>query len=376
MEASGLTQPSVLLVDDVEANLVALEAHLDSLDCEVVRAGSGNDALRQLLKREFAVMLLDVQMPGMDGFEVARLARGDPATSEVPIIFVTAMPETEGTVVRGYGSGVVDLLFKPINPDVLRSKVRVFLELHQGRRRLALEIAAHQKTMAELEAFNYSVWHDLRAPLRPIEGFSRELLETHGAALDASARESLRRIQAAAGRMSQLIDDLLQLSRIRRAKPRRQPVDLGQLAQTAFAQLRAAQPERDAALTVEPASALHTEGDPGLLLIALENLIGNAWKFTGKKPQALIELGVTETARGPAYFVRDNGAGFDPAYASKLFAPFRRLHTASEFPGTGIGLAIVERVIAHHGGQVWAESKPDEGATIFFTLDRPLTPAR
>jgi CheY-like chemotaxis protein len=174
-----MSLPNVLLVDDIEANLIALEAQLGSLSCNLVRASNGNDALRELLKREFAVMLLDVQMPEMDGYEVATYARENPATSQVPIIFVTAMLETEEKVLSGYGSGAVDFLFKPVNPYILRSKVQIFLDLYTGRRKVERAVEAHEKTLKDLEAFNYSVSHDLRAPLRPLDGFSQALLEDY-----------------------------------------------------------------------------------------------------------------------------------------------------------------------------------------------------
>ncbi|MFO0746696.1 MAG: response regulator, partial [Myxococcota bacterium] len=206
-----LPRPAVLIVDDVEANLVALEAQLARLDCELVRASSGNQALALLLKRDFAVVLLDVQMPEIDGFEVARYARANAATHDVPIVFVTAMHETEASMLRGYGAGAIDVLFKPVNPEVLRSKVQVFLELYISRRRLADEIDAHKETMRELEAFNYSVSHDLRAPLRAIDGFSAAVLEDCAAQLGPTAQDHLRRVRAAAAKMSSLIEDLLGL---------------------------------------------------------------------------------------------------------------------------------------------------------------------
>src|SRR5258708_38818781 len=194
---------AVLIVDDIEANLVALEAQLVRLGCEVVRAASGNEALRQLLRRGFAVVLLDVQMPTMDGYEVASSARANPATRDIPIIFVTAMNETDENRLRGYGAGAVDFLFKPFNPEILRSKVKVFLELYQGKKRLADEIEAHKRTLADLEAFNYSVSHDLRAPLRPLSGFSQALLEDYSGKLDAQAEDYLKRIRAAAEKMQE-----------------------------------------------------------------------------------------------------------------------------------------------------------------------------
>src|SRR4029079_1569392 len=177
-----MTRPNVLLVDDVEANLIALEAQLSSLSCNLVRASSGNDGLRELLKREFAVMLLDVQMPDMDGYEMAAFARENPATREVPILFVTAMLETEESALRGYGSGAFDFLFKPVNPHVLRSKVQVFLDLFLGRQSLNNEIAAHRQTLVELEQlskfksqFLANMSHELRTPLNAIIGFSEML---------------------------------------------------------------------------------------------------------------------------------------------------------------------------------------------------------
>lgn len=360
------SRPSILIVDDVDANLVALEAQLGGLDCDIVRASNGNDALRHLLKREFAVMLLDVQMPEMDGYEVARLARENSATRDVPIIFVTAMHETERTVLRGYGSGAVDFLFKPINPDILLSKVRIFLELNQSRRELAASVEAHKRTLDELEAFNYSVSHDLRAPLRPLDGFSQALLEDCADQLDDRAKDYLKRIRAAAQRMGQLIDDLLQLSRISRADAKRQAVDLSEMATAILAEARGGDPARQVETVIQP--GVTVEADPRLLRIALENLLRNAWKFTGKRADARIELGVRND-KEKTYFIRDNGAGFDPAFAARLFQPFQRLHTTSEFEGTGIGLAIVTRIITRHNGRLWAESAVGQGATFFFTLN-------
>jgi two-component system, sensor histidine kinase and response regulator len=358
-------QPKVLLVDDVEANLVALEGILGRLPCQLVRASSGNEALRLLLKQEFAVMLLDVQMPEMDGYEVARHARDNPDTRQVPVIFVTATHETKESVLRGYDAGAFDLLFKPIDPYVLRSKVQVFLDLYLGRQLLQAAITAHQRTLAEVEAFNYSVSHDLRAPLRPLDGFSKVLLEDYADKLDARGRDYLTRIRGAAGRMGQLIDDLLELSRVSRTVVRRRPLDMSDLVDTIAKEIRADEANGDREVVCTP--GLTASGDPGLVRIVLENLLRNAWKFTQKQPQPRIEFGRTTSTSEMAYFVRDNGVGFDSSYASKLFQPFQRLHGA-EFAGTGIGLAIVDRIIHRHGGRIWGESAAGEGATFFFTL--------
>ncbi len=220
----------------------------------------------------------------------------------------------------------------------------------------------------ELEAFTYSVSHDLRAPLRGILGFSRALVQDYNDRLDDNARDSLRRIDAAAQRMSALISDLLQLSRLGRRTLRRHRVDLAAMAREIDGELRAAHPEREVRFTAPP--QIWTTGDPGLLRSLLTNLIENAWKFTAHRPSAQIEFGCERnpSSAETRFFVRDNGTGFDMADAGLLFTPFQRLHAAEDFPGEGIGLATVQRIVARHGGRVWAEAAPDRGATFFFEL--------
>lgn len=219
----------------------------------------------------------------------------------------------------------------------------------------------------ELESFSYSVSHDLRAPLRGIAGFALALEDHAAAVLDDTARSHLLRVRSAADRMSDLIDDLLKLSRLTRAEMRLETVDLSALAETVLAVLREREPERRVSTRVAPGMVAH--GDPALLRILLENLIGNAWKFTSRTAVAEIEVGEELTADGtPAFYVRDNGVGFDMRYVHKLFSPFQRLHAQTDFPGTGIGLAIVQRVAARHGGRVWAEARPSGGACFRFQL--------
>jgi signal transduction histidine kinase len=217
----------------------------------------------------------------------------------------------------------------------------------------------------ELEAFSYSVSHDLRAPLRAIHGFSQAALDDAGDRLGPGTSDHLRRVRAAADRMALLIDDLLELSRVARSELRAEPVDLSQLAHRVVTDLRQSQPARDLELRI--AQDLRVMGDPRLLRLALQNLLDNAWKFTARRARATIELGVTN-GQEPVFFVRDDGAGFDMAYADKLFGVFQRLHTPAEFPGTGVGLAIVQRIVQRHGGRIWADSAPDRGATFYFTL--------
>ena len=221
----------------------------------------------------------------------------------------------------------------------------------------------------ELEAFSYSVSHDLRAPLRAIDGFSRILLEDYGDKLDDAGKDSFNRIRAASQRMGQLIDDLLQLSRHTRSEMRRTSVDLSALARAVVEELQKTNPERPVEFVIGP--DLDAEADAGLMRVVLDNLLGNAWKFTGKQAAAKIEFGRTTRECASTFYVRDDGVGFNMGYADKLFGAFQRLHTTAEFPGTGIGLATVQRIIHRHGGRVWAESKPNQGATFYFTLPEP-----
>jgi light-regulated signal transduction histidine kinase (bacteriophytochrome) len=234
------------------------------------------------------------------------------------------------------------------------------------RRQLAQCSEDLQAITRELESFSYSVSHDLRAPVRAINGFTDILISDHLASLPEEVRHHLLRIQGAAQRLSQLIEDLLQLARINRHGLRRAAVNLTEIAQEIVADLWQKSPQRQVEFRI--ADDLVVTGDPKLLRSALENLIGNAWKFTGKRLVAHIEVGSEARPDGKVFFVRDNGAGFDMAYVDKLFGVFQRLHGADEFEGNGIGLAIVQRVMARHGGRAWAEGRLDEGATFHFTL--------
>jgi PAS domain S-box-containing protein len=230
-------------------------------------------------------------------------------------------------------------------------------------------LAAKDKAEAanrELEAFSYSVAHDLRSPLRGIDGFAQALLEDYADKLDDTGKRHLERIRAAAQRMASLIDDLLDLSRVTRADFKREPVDLSSIARAALANAQRVGPER--AIDISIADGMHATGDPRLLAIVFDNLLGNALKFTTKTASPRIEVGVRTDGTERVFFVGDNGAGFDPAYRNKLFGVFSRLHAANEFPGTGIGLATVLRIVERHGGRVWAEGEVGKGATFSFTL--------
>ncbi len=380
---------NILLVDDQPANLIALEAMLHGLDQHLVKASSGREALKWLLAHEFAVILLDVKMPDMDGFETATLIRQRDKSRHTPIIFLTAADKTDTQAVRGYAVGAVDYLVKPVVPEFVRSKVAVFVELAKKnellRRQAELLRTSEQEARdladtraelvrdlehknRELESFSYAVSHDLRAPLRRIESFSRAVQDSQAERLDADGRRYLDRVREASQQMSQLIDDVLYLARVTRAEMRDQEVDLSGLVTLWLERMREAERAREVEVKVRPGVMVAADGQ--LLRIAVENLLENAWKFTARTPAARIEFGQSNAGGEPAYFIRDNGAGFDMAYADRLFGPFQRLHLASEFPGTGIGLATVQRIIHRHGGRVWAEGMLGQGATFHFTIGR------
>lgn len=527
----------MLIVDDDDRTRESLSLLLSEPGQNVITAASGTEALRRCLQTDFAVILMDVRMPGMDGYETATSIHGRRRSAGVPIIFLTGeAPDLDR--MRGYVMGGVDFLLKPIEPVMLRAKVRVFVELWQKRRQVertqlqlrewearrvreAAETAAlaerqraaaalstvlerqalifrtvpvalftrakdeptrilwvsenvdrvlghpsaafvgnadfwrdrlhpedlegvlgalaraveqepttctyrwrvaegswrwvlehatlvgqsgenaqlystcfdvtEQKQMEEalreanealdlrvgertaelgavvdeLEEFSSSVAHDLRAPLRSIHAYVRILAEECGTSLSDSGRHAQARLEASVGRMSQLIDDLLRLSRVARARLEREEIDVTALALEVGGVLRDREPGHEVDFVVAP--GLSVTADRGLVHIVLENLLGNAWKFTQPQRSARVEVGLDST--DPAVlFVRDNGVGFDMTYANQLFRPFHRLHPMDQFDGTGIGLATVRRIVQRHGGEVWPEAAPDAGATFFFTM--------
>lgn len=389
--ASLLGSKRILAVDDSPTYLHMLSSALRGEGYDVVLARSGEEALELLAVQAVDCILLDLLMPGLGGTETCRRIKGAPRMRDIPLIMVTAMHERE-TLIDGLGAGADDYISKTAELEVLKARLRAQLrrkhfedenrrireellrsELDAAEARAAHAIAETRSALAaelerknrELEAFSYSVSHDLRAPLRSIDGFSQALLEDYGDILEGKGRDYLMRVRAATQRMGELIDDLLQLARVTRADLRIERVDLSSLAQAVVTDLRRAEPTRDVQVTIE--NGLCVQADRRLMQVALDNLIGNAWKFTSKQPLPEIAFGAVRTAPD-TYFVRDNGDGFDMQYADKLFRPFQRLHTDEDFPGTGIGLATTYRVIDRHGGRVWAESASGQGATFYFTL--------
>ncbi len=332
----------------------------------VLRAGESPEPTNA-----FAGMVVSPSILSAEASELSRSEQLDLAGQEWSLYF-EALPGFEGigesrlplfVLLSGLA---VSLLLFGVTYMLVRSRVRAE-EASQN-----LEDANHklEATNRELEAFSYSVSHDLRAPLRSIDGFSQILLEDYAEELDEDGKDYLGRVRGASQRMGRLIDDLLGLSRVTRGTMNRERVDLSTLAEEVAQGLREARPER--AVEFSAREGLEVWGDPRLLRVALENLIGNAWKFTAKASGARVEFGVDEElsrrGRVPVYYVRDNGAGFEMAYADKLFGAFQRLHGSDEFEGTGIGLATVQRIVHRHGGRIWAEGEVGRGATFYFTL--------
>lgn len=359
-----------LVVSDLNGQLL----HFNRAALELHGFASMDEGLRHM--HEFVDTF---ELSGMDGtvfpvedWPVARVLRGEKLYDwEVRIRRI----QSDWQRIFSYGGTLVrDDDGKPLLAVVTMSDVterkRAAEEIRQLNAELEQRVvertAQLQTVNKELEAFSYSVSHDLRAPLRSLDGFSQALLEDCANQLDDEGKDKLQRIRLASQRMGQLIDDLLALSRLTRVEMHREPVDLSKIARETIEEARAADTSREVEVVI--ADGLLAQGDPQLLRIVLTNLLGNAWKFTGKSPHPRIEVGCEGENGNQAFFVRDNGVGFDMKYAGKLFGAFQRLHAMTDFPGTGIGLATVQRIIHRHGGRIWAESAVDEGTTFRFTV--------
>ena len=375
--AAAKTKVNLLVVDDDATKRFALRTILAPLDENVIEASSGADALRQLLRNEFAVVLLDVRMPIMDGFETAQLIRQRPRSELTPVIFVTALDQAETDMGHGYNLGAVDFVFAPVVPAILRAKVTVFIELYRAqqelrRYRTQLETLVEERTIAltainrELEAFSYSVSHDLRGPLVAFDDLSQKLLEKYGKRLDAGATEYLQKMREASRRMTSVFDGLQMLFRLTSGEIKRENIDVSALSRELVDELKAESPAHKVEVKIAP--EVTASGDQRLVRILMGNLINNAWKFTGGKSSPKITIGREVVDGETRVFVKDNGAGFDMIEAHRLFGAFQRLHSQSDYPGAGIGLATARRIVNRHGGRIWAEGALGEGATFYFIL--------
>jgi signal transduction histidine kinase len=351
----------VLVIDD-NADLREYIAALLAPDYEVSVATNGTDGLAAARAERPELIVSDVMMPGLNGVELVRALREEPSQAAIPVILVSARAGQEAAI-EGLDAGSDDYLVKPFSAPELLARVRTHVQLARRRREWIEQLEAAN---GELDAFTYSVAHDLRAPLFALNGFAELLLESKLAQLDGDGQRYLKQLIEAGTRMAQLIEDLLRLSRISRSELNRETFDFSALAGEVAEALRAAHPGRRVEVVIEP--GLEATADRPLVRIVLENLIGNAWKFTAKAPAARIEVRAEHADGAIVYVVKDNGAGFDMAYAARLFGVFQRLHTQSEFQGTGVGLATAQRIIGKHHGRIWGEGTLGAGATFRFTL--------
>lgn len=367
------TRPKILIVDDRPENLVALETVLKDLDVELIRALSGNEALKATLHNDFALALLDIQMPEMDGYELASILREEEKTARLPFIFISAVYTDNLNVFKGYERGAFSFITKPFEPQILRNKVKFFVDKHLQ------EISLHvlnedlkkkndelENANKELDAFCYSVSHDLRGPLRAIEGFTKILHEDHIKDLNEDAKHLLEVIVGSTQKMDKLIDSLLLLSRTGKKEITKTIVNISELVQHTLYELRS--DAQNGKTKIQVGELSPAMGDVSLLTQVFVNLISNAIKYSAKKEEPIVEIGCNQSNGENVYFVKDNGAGFNMKYQNRLFGVFQRLHDNRDFEGVGIGLAIVHRIISKHGGKVWAEGEVGKGATFYITL--------
>lgn len=393
----------ILLVDDKPENLVALEAVLDGLGQELIKAQSGKDALRACLEHDFAAILLDVKMPDMDGFETAAMIREREQSKDTPIIFLTAL-KSEEHLFRGYYMGAVDYLYKPIVPEVLRSKVAVFVDLsrknvilrknrdalEQKNAELQQEVAERMRAEAdvrrlnaelerrveertrelsrmndELRQFAYVASHDLQEPLRTVASYAQLLARRYRGKLDQDADEFIAYMVSGVTRMHTLLNDMLAYSRVTESRDRPlAPANLNAVVQSALMNLDLTISENHAAVHVDPLPTLH--GDEIQLTQVFQNLIGNAIKYKSEEPPQ-ISITAEEGQDEWTICISDNGIGVDPQYSERIFGIFKRLH-GRELPGTGMGLAICKRIVERHNGRIWVEPGNGAGSRFCFTL--------
>jgi light-regulated signal transduction histidine kinase (bacteriophytochrome) len=393
--SSSLLGPKkILAVDDSLTYLQELAAHVRNEGYDAVLAHSGEEALALLAVQSVDCILLDLVMPGLSGHETCRRIKSSPAWRDIPLMMLTAREEPE-TMIEGINAGADDYILKSSDFEVLKARLRAQLrrkqfedenrkireQLHQKEHEVAQARAAKElaETRAqllsdlerknhELESFSYSVSHDLRAPLRAIDGFSRMLLEGHAQSLDGEGRRLLGVVVENTRKMGQLIDDLLRFSRLGRTAMQKATVDMSALAKSVASELLESCPGRRIELAMGALSPAF--GDPSLLRQVLQNLIGNALKYSRTREVSRIEVSSRSEEDETVYTVGDNGVGFEMEYAHKLFNVFQRLHSSEDFEGTGVGLALVKRIIERHGGRVWAEGRVNEGASTHFTIPR------
>jgi two-component system sensor histidine kinase/response regulator len=381
MPSDALPAARLLIVDDEAAHMRALCETLSGEGYVTTGYSSATEALVALRPGAFDVVLTDLRMPDMDGVALLESIRAvDP---DIVGIVMTGHGAID-TAVQAMQAGALDYVLKPFKlttvlPVIIRAlairRLRAAnTELQQRVRERTEELETANRELAtankDLESFSYSVSHDLQAPLRHINGFVEIFLTSHAAAIDEKGRKVLDHVVESAARMGQLIDDLLRLSRFSRQPLEMSTVAVADIVARVVSGNRALEPDRE--VDVEIDTLPNCNGDPSLMEQVFANLVSNAFKFTRKRHPAKVTIGCKQDARELVYFVRDNGAGFDPGYAHKLFGVFQRLHSTKDFDGTGIGLSIVHRIVQRHGGRVWAEGEVGKGATFFVSVPHSL----
>lgn len=410
-------QQKILLVDDREDNLFSMETILEADNYTLIKASSGREALKILLKEvDFALILMDVKMPNLNGFETAALIYEREKLRHIPIIFITANLYGEENIFKGYRTGAVDYIYKPINPELLRAKVSVFVELYEKNRQLLLQEqrltainrslqneirereASEQKirelneellrNIAHLEAANqdldrfaFMASHDMQEPLRKIRMFTDLVLSKNEKGLDEQAKQQLNKIQAAAGRMQSLIKDILMFSRISVNQEPMVETQLKKVIESAMEDLKPLVEEKNAVVSIDELPSAPV--NPRLLALLFNNLLSNSLKYSRKEepPMIRIRSDITQASRSkniPAenyvrIFVEDNGIGFDQHNAEYIFGMFRRLHHNTEYEGTGIGLALCKKIAEVHNGFISAKSKPGKGSTFIVAIPMQST---
>ncbi len=367
-------RPNLLVVDDRKENLLATEKVLRPLNANIFKATSGNEALSLLLRHRFAVVLLDVQMPEMDGFETATLMQEHESMRGVPIIFVTAISKEEKYASRAAEIGAVDYIFKPINSDILKSKVKVYLDLYVQREHILKLNATLQQSNEELERFAYICSHDMQEPVRMMNSYAGLLEERCAEKLDEKSEKYLKFILGNAQRMQKMIQDILTFSRVGREEVKVEEIDCNEIAREVLTEFESIAAEKGATIRCGELPSL--QASPTLLRVLFQNLIGNALKFQdGSKPPEIIIEAQREAAAW-RFEIRDNGIGIDPQFHGRIFTIFQRLHRKEDYPGTGIGLSTCRKFIRLCGGEIDFESAPGRGTTFFFTLPRGQGDAR
>ncbi len=361
-----LDRPKILLVDDRWENLLATEKVLRPLDADIFKAASGNEALSLVLRHAFAIVLLDVQMPDMDGFETALLMQEHESMAGVPIIFVTALSKEEKYASKAAEIGAVDYIFKPINPDILKSKVKVYLDLHVQRAQIMRLNATLSQSNEELERFAYICSHDMQEPVRMMNAFAGLLAESAEDRLDDDGRRYLSFILDNARRMQKMIGDILTFSRIGREEITLETVDCEEILSEILSEFDDTIRKTQAEVTYSRLPCLETSST--LVRILFQNLIGNALKFQDGDHPPVIAIAAEQRGKFWRFAVKDNGIGIDDSFRTRIFTIFQRLHRKENYPGTGIGLSTCRKFVQLCGGDIDFTSVPGQGSTFHFTL--------